>query len=501
MDTAMSKSKKFIFTASVAFAALLSAALASCVPDPGVSADTPGAPVNTPPAYTPRHDIEVVRNGDPSDYYVLTDAKAQLDYDTGEGLLYLYVWRIESFDFLREFDGIRQIIITECYIPEGVRIPKSDALNGVVELDVHGIYGASAFDLLADCLPLPKLDMLTVTSEIPSDFVFPKVDSLTDITVQNVNALQVIAENTHIPGALNISFGKEESAAEWPNNAAGVEGFASIQYLSLPGCISDISAVAGCADLKILELGQSPEIESLKPLYGLERLQEIRIGKDAYDALPEDERKHFSPANNADADAVHVYLSPSDEFPYSNREFLSLNGETIDSFDFLAEYPNLKRLDIYNCDIADGLILPKIETLTHLEVVDRDAIEIIRDNAQLSGTLSIDTGSYDPVISEKPGYAPLTNLDGLETFRSLESLRVTDPVTDLSALTGCVNLRSLSVVNSTSIDTLKPLYGLERLRMLYISYDVLRALPPEEQERFNVNNRKKPYLVHIEWRD
>jgi hypothetical protein len=231
-------------------------------------------------------------------------------------------------------------------------------------------------------------------------------------------------------------------------------------------------------------------------LFTLKNLEEIRINPDAYNALPDIEREHFTPENNSDSNAVHVYgVSPLNE----TDSVLELKEQAIDSFDFLNDYPKLRVLTIINCDIAEGLALPKIESLYKLEIIDTDVLELIKNNSQLSGSLSIGTYIQLTADDATPTVPPLKNLAGLETFTALEELSVLAPVSDISALSNCANLRRLSLVYSRSIDTLNPLYELIRLRYLYIDYNAFQALPEEERERFW--NREKLYLPLLEYRD
>lgn len=176
-----------------------------------------------------------------------------------------YVWRIDSFDFLREFENIKKLIIYECYIPEGVTIPRMDALDDIVEIQMGCIYGSGAADVLADCLPLPKLDILSVSGAVPNKSALPTIPSLTDLYVSVPDTLSIISNNTQITGALG--FGDPYvSVFEDIDNITEIEKFSSIQYLSLPPSVRDISPLAGCASLRILDASSNDRIDSLKPL-------------------------------------------------------------------------------------------------------------------------------------------------------------------------------------------------------------------------------------------
>jgi Leucine-rich repeat (LRR) protein len=438
----------------------------------------------------------MVETQPPETYDVLRDAPLYLDYDASDGLLFLYGWRINSFDFLQEFENITRLNIAECYIPEGVRIPKTDALDAVSDISLQSIYGSGAADVLADCLPLPRLDTMYLSGGVQSASALPSVPSLTDLYVSVPNALEIIANNTHIMGALSFGVPYIDSVYEDIENIAGVEKFTNIQYLRPPHSVSDLSPVSGCAALRILDMSSNRAVDTLRPLYGLGNLEEIRMYDGAYDALAPEDRTRFNPENNSDANATHVYLS--DEYDsIAESERLTLTEQPIDSFDFLLEYTDLKFLEIVECDIAGGLVLPKIDTLVELRVYDQNALEIVKNNTQLQ-KLTISTVSH---LSDTPS-TPLPDLRGLENFTSLEALTVeASSLGDMSALSHCANLRRLSLTYCKSISTLKPLYGLTRLRELYIDNKAFLSLPAKDQKRFDPTTGRKPYMISVEWRD
>ena len=432
-------------------------------------------------------------NQDPSAYDILRDAKDHLEYNPEDGNLFIYMRRIDSFDFLNDFPGIKALSIYECYIPEGVAIPKTDALNEITSIAMYGIYGSGAAGVLMNCLPLPKLELLEIQGKELNKAPLPAIPSLTDLHVSAPNVMELISNNTHITGSLRIS-----SNLAIISSVSGIEKFSHIQYLELPPAIRDISPLSGCSELRILKMIDHRFIDSLEPLYDLACLEEIIINDDVYNTLSKSDRERFSPMNNGDANAVHVY--GVNDFSVSNNgeESLTLSGQKIKSFDFLKEYPSLKYLCIIDCDIDDGLVLPRIDTLVHLEVYDRNVLELIKNNTHLTGRLSI--GASYPLYGEdgRLNTTLLSDLNGLEAFTSLETLSIKDPVHDISALSGCINLRGLLINNSPKIDTLEPIFALRRLRNLIIDPNAFRALPSEEQKRFD---NRKPHLVQISWWD
>jgi Leucine-rich repeat (LRR) protein len=361
------------------------------------------------------------------------------------------------------------------------------------------IYGSGAADVLSSFLPLPKLEILSISGSVPNKDPLPTIPSLTVLHVATPNAMEVIKNNTHITGSLSFGVHLLDEVCDRNTDISGIEKFTSIQYLRPPSFVQDISPISGCTELRILDLSYSYNIDSLKPLYGLENLQEIMISGSVYYSLPNDERQRFTPDNNRDASAVHVYLDTHihghSEITTSLEEgrLLRVSDRRIDSFDFLNDYPLLERLEIYDCDIAEGLDLPRIESLIELKIVAPNALGIIKNNTHLS-SLSIGTGHlrWD---DEKKNIPPLTNLSGLEHFTSLSFLTVFDPVYDLSALSGCVNLRRLSLMFVTyTLETIEPILGIPRLRYLHIDHVAFPELPIEQRELFN---RQKPHMPSV----
>lgn len=485
---------------SIAAICLCAALLSSCRPSETTEETTPSAAFEseTPALHDADGEAERKKTNNTilqENYTVLRDATESLDYDPEEGYLFIYNWRIESFEFLEDFEGITTIEITDCYIPEGVTIPQTEALSNVRTVEISTVGGTRVDELLSECLPLPSLKMLSISST-ESLAPLPTIESLTDLYVSVPNAMEFISNNTHITGSLQ--FGNFYSGINFHDY---IGEFSNIQYLNLPQFISDISSLSGCTSLRILDMQGSKQIDTLEPLYNLPNLEEIIISEAAYNALPEADCGRFSPENNGDASLVHVYgfaYGADDLSYYENEgEYLKLEGEKIDSFDFLEAYPNLKYLSIVDCDIADGLVIPKIDTLERLEVFDQKVMEIIQNNTQLSGWLTIGTGYSLYSDDRRSNFIPLSNLDGIEKFTSLETLYVQDPVPDISALKYCVNLRYLSLFYVTEVETLSPLFGLNRFRSLTIDPYAFRALPEAEQAWFD---NAKLYLPHVEWR-
>ena len=456
-----------------------------------------------------RSDAEIIRIREtlpPHEYPILKDAvtltlernhESNLEY----GTLLVYNWKIECFDFLSEFDNVRILMLIECYIPQGVTIPPIEQLNSVVEIHFSDIYGSGVADVLVDVLPLPNLDVLVLSGALPSTYALPTVPSLTDIYVDVPDASNIIVNNTHITGILSFSrYPNFESIYCSIQTLDSIGRFTQVQVLYLPAAVRDLSPLAEFMNLRILYINKNMKIDSLMPLYGLLYLQEIHIKDQAYYVLPKYERAIFTPDNNRYYDRIHVIIGYQNVFSDPNfiheNERLWLENITIDSFDFLLEYPNLRALTILNCDIAEGLVLPRIDTLRDLHIFDTYALQLIQNNTHLPGRLEI--GSSLLYVDEGVVDTTFHNLIGIEHFANLSQLIIRAPVYDISPVSELHNLQTFSIWFSDSVQSLTPLSQITRLRTLVINHDAFRALSQEEQEYWEA---RKWYITRIEWRD
>jgi len=459
-----------------------------------------------PDSFEPRITVDISKSDaltktkkDPSEYRVLGSDKEFLeflDYNTEYGWLYVDECRIESFEFINDVEYLTRLILSNCYIPEGVTIPRTAALNHIVSIELIDIYGSGAADVLIDCLPLPTLEILSLCGQVTNKQPLAYTPSLTDIIISIPDPFTVISNNTHISGALefDVHLDTDFFTAETIN---GVGAFKSIQFLRLPKKVSDISPIAYCESLRILDATNSEKINSLSPLRSLDQLEEILISYSTYESLPDSDKLYYNVENNSNADAVHVYIAGYYKLDEAD-EYLRLENQSITSFDFLEDFPNLKTLSIFNCEIADNLILPRINSLTYLSVEDPNVLAIISQNQQIAGRLQIGTGYTHEIDNVQSNIEPLTDLPGLDEFIFLESLTITDPVIDISALSSCKNLRALSLFYCTSLESIQALSSLSRFRLLVLPKDVFISLPKEEQSMFD---NWKSYMPSISWRD
>jgi hypothetical protein len=207
---------------------------------------------------------------------------------------------------------------------------------------------------------LLQLNLLWRATHMPSFYPFMPNVLLSNITWSNVESIEHVLpitfrhQQTHHVGCLNI-----------------LERFTELYMFAAPSAMYDLTPLASMERLRILDLTCSTHIDSLIPLQGLQYLLEIRINRDVFYVLPEADRYIFNPLNNFYADRVHVYYDYSwqnvsqigpNRIIVAGGEMITLSGETIYCFDFLTEIENLTYLRIRNSYIAEGLILPRIET-------------------------------------------------------------------------------------------------------------------------------------------
>jgi hypothetical protein len=163
-----------------------------------------------------------------------------------------------------------------------------------------------------------------------------------------------------------------------------------------------------------------------------------------------------------------------------NAEYKSflLRKRSIESFEFLenisSEALELTQIIIEDCTISDGTIIPYIESLTSLDIYDRNAYQIIQNNAHILD-LTINTGESQ-------------NFDGLVQFEKLETLSSNDQINDLTALSSCKNLRILGIETTDEILSLEPLYNLPNLELVKLSEKTFAHLPDETHQHFSAQH-------------
>ena len=415
------------------------------------------------------------------------------EYEGGRRLV-LSRWRIESFKFLTEIGDITELHISESYITQGAFIPHSEPLNSLREIYLLQNYVSGVADILSEAHRFSALRTLKLSGEIVSETALPHIPSLTNLYVYVPDALEIIANNGHIEGILSFALGNGRGFLAEPRSditsLAGIEIFENIEMLIPPSSVQDISLVANNRALRFIDLSSNERIYSLMPLYELEHLLEVWISGEAYFALAENEREHFNPLNNRYSEKVHVYIVCLSEIEtIGEGELIFLYDKTIDCFEFLKNYPNLRYLFIFNCNIAGNLVLPRIDTLEHLSVIDQNAMNLIRNNYQLFGYLEIGS-MWSRAEEDSSNITPIKDFTELEVFASLRHLAIRDPIYDLTPLSRLDNLHILSIMFTDELNSLEPLSRLPRLRLLHINHAAFRSLPANEIDYW-INTRSQ----------
>lgn len=457
------------------------------------------------------------------------------------GTLTLKNWRIESFEFLddlwyiEEFSNVNSLNFVNIYVPQGVRIQPSDALEVLISINLENIHGSGSADVVYDILPLPNIRELSLSGNIPSENPLPYTPSLIDLYIVTPDAIEIIQNNTHISGILHL--GRIKFPLTWTSSWGGgghddikslygIETFTQLRALTVPRYVRDLSPLTGLESLRIVDLIYSEHIYSLAPLQGIPNLQEILICKDLYDVLSEYDRHIFTPTNNRYYDRVHVHFAnighSFDISPtivgseWTSDTILVIEGETIESFAFLRYHPEIRYLRIYDSEIlsfdyladyttnlvamsfgenivADGLIIPRIETLMNLTVSGSESvIQLIQLNSHLPGRLSIRLGDFQiSPCYELP--CSVLSFEYLKNFNYLQELAITTwwHTVDLSALSNMRNLHTLSL-DVIMIESFSPLFELSRLRQVFIERGLLLSIRRcealmQEEQKFNRN--------------
>lgn len=155
---------------------------------------------------------------------------------------------------------------------------------------------------------------------------------------------------------------------------------------------------------------------------------------------------------------------------------ISVQDRSITSFDFLGDCDNLKQLTFERCIIAEGVVLPYIESLDSVALRDcnTDAVNIVQNNTQLTG-LGLGLN--------------MTDLSILEILPNITVLYLTgNDIKDLSPLSACDQLETLYLFDGNyDITTLQPLFGLQKLSHIGMNLRTYRNIAREDLEHYGAD--------------
>lgn len=224
------------------------------------------------------------------------------DYDVNSDYILLQDLTIPSFDFLDKFKNLRKLDIVNCSIHEDVALPHFDTLE---ELFISGLDGRSVFDFVNSCLPLPKLQYLSVLNEDAKDeTVLHEIPSVSYLLVETANPIEAIKNNSQVTNLVIATDGYGRGDIQ---NLDGLKKFRNLKALTVRAQFTDLSALSDCDGLEELVIFYAPSITTLKPLFGLQGLATIEMAYQAYLELPQEERDHFNFGNNDELDAAHIF--------------------------------------------------------------------------------------------------------------------------------------------------------------------------------------------------
>lgn len=157
--------------------------------------------------------------------------------------------------------------------------------------------------------------------------------------------------------------------------------------------------------------------------------------------------------------------------------FLSFYQVDFSSFDALQELSNLTRIEFFSCNFADGITFPEMESVEQIIISDC--------NLKSLDILVLCTNIKHLQVA----YSDIDDLGSLSHFQSLETLslignRITKPL-NLEPLSALTNLETLDLVDGNkTIESLKPLYALDKLTFIQVCKSALDSLSKEETEYF-----------------
>ncbi len=202
--------------------------------------------------------------------------------------------------------------------------------------------------------------------------------------------------------------------------------------------LTDVEPLAGLKNLRFLVLSSNPELESVRPLSELTRLNHLELD----------------------------YSGVTDVAPLSgltNLNRLHLNYNEVADLAPLAGLVGLNHLDLGRNRITDLGALSGLTNLNHVDLNENEVTDL-GPLARLTGLEYLDLRRNRA-----------TDLEPLSGLTSLVRLRVSgNPVSDLSPLSGMTALYELNVGRSR-VEDISPLTGLTRLHVLGLGYTQVRV--------------------------
>jgi hypothetical protein len=227
------------------------------------------------------------------------------DYDVSYDVVALQDLLIPSFDFLSDFENLKELTITDCTIAENAVLPHIDTLK---QIKISGIDGQSVFDFINGSLPLPNLQYLLVIDETTkNDTALNEIPSLSFLIVQTADPIEAVKYNSQIENLVIATDGYGRGDIQ---NLNGLEEFKNLKSLTVRAQFNDLSALSSCDNLEYLTISYAQSITTLKPLFALQKLATIEMDYQAYLGLPQEDRDHFNFGNNDELDTAQIFCHP-----------------------------------------------------------------------------------------------------------------------------------------------------------------------------------------------
>ena len=433
--------------------------------------------------------LKAIKAGDPKLPDVITIGTETISPEVTSLVLNQLRLKTEDIAPLAQLKNLESLSLTDNGIAEiGI-------LSGLTKLSFLQLGNNQIVDL-SPLESLTELKTLYLDGNPIADFSpLQKLQKLTTLSLKNtgISEEQLIALETALPEC-SIYCERAEQNDIVEISLGGVTFMSDVTELDLSGKgITDISELSKCAKLQKLDLRDN-KISDLTPLMDLTELSWLCIwNNEVQDILPlmgMQSLKYLDADKNAITDITAV-----SELGAMEELWLSYNA--FENIKPLEKLPNLKRLGLkgLNLDDEDMNTLAKLITLTELNLEDNTAIsgEVMDElkealdkcnitHSDLSYTIVL--GGTIPVRSDldtvELSGMEITNLNGMEKFKKLHTLSLSDTaVSDISPL-ATLSLQVLELKSSGSgqLTSLEPIRGITSLVRVNLTNNSISDISP-----------------------
>ncbi|MDR2665099.1 MAG: hypothetical protein LBC21_02330 [Oscillospiraceae bacterium] len=398
---------------------------------------------------------------------------------------------VESLDFIAEYPQANYIHFIRCTFDAGSATESRQAFPEVYAVNVsHSSIGSFGF---MEHFPNSRLFLLNGCSVSAAD------------KTANRQALANVRN-------LYVALGSRDGIYELADTVLPLPNLHGVLF---DGCeYVDLSVLSGCGALVGVNIATVKRADNIEALLDLPKFADGRVSERYVDEMPLELRERFDICRgigNLQYRSLYpgaptlTYLywtsdtatdgapgltaappSPSGTRLYSpESRSVYITGETIDSFDFLAEFSDVQYIHLDRCTLATGISSNDQSALGNIQFVN------------------ITLPSRESIYEYAGFFALVPNLINIDFALS--------EYVDLAVLEGCGALVSVGVAGVAQVDNWEALCALPSIHGVSVSEEQIMTMPPALKERFNIVRGMggapllpslypgAPYLVFMDW--